>query len=174
MREAWLPVREFPEHYEVSSSGRVRRTKPYRSVQTGRILKPKDGRGGYPAYCLKISCKAHMRYAHRLVADAFLGPIPSRMEVNHKNGDKSDPRLENLEIISRSANRAHSYQVLGIEPNGARGLRNANATIPFSVICEIRSVFSTGLHTQKELCKMFGVTRPTMSKIVNNQTRLNA
>jgi hypothetical protein len=44
-----------------------------------------------------------------LVWEAFNGPIPDRLEVNHRNGNKRDNRLENLELVTRSQNMAHAY-----------------------------------------------------------------
>jgi hypothetical protein len=61
--------------------------------------------------------------AHRIVAEAFLGNTKG-LEVNHINGDKSDNRVSNLEIVTKNENESHSRYVLGnlVKPVIARNL----------------------------------------------------
>lgn len=53
--------------------------------------------------------RGNTKNIHRLVWEAFHGAIPPGFEVNHRNGDKTDNRLENLELVTRSENMAHAY-----------------------------------------------------------------
>jgi len=48
------------------------------------------------------------RSVHRLVWEAFNGQIPGRLEINHKNLDRADNRLENLELVSHQQNIQHA------------------------------------------------------------------
>ena len=48
------------------------------------------------------------RSVHRLVWEAFNGPIPGRLEINHKNLDRADNRLENLEMVTHQQNVQHA------------------------------------------------------------------
>jgi len=80
--------------YRVSSEGRVY------SVQNDIMLKPGIGPNGYPTVALG---RGKTRTVHSLVALAFLGPAPM-MEVCHKDGDRSNPRLANLRYGTRSSN----------------------------------------------------------------------
>lgn len=92
------------DRYEVSSLGRVR-------GPSGKILKPTLLQIGY--YSIAFSYKNHVVkrfYIHRLVADTFIGAIDKNMVVNHKNHDKTDNRLVNLEIVSRKDNGKHWAQ----------------------------------------------------------------
>ena len=54
---------------------------------------------------------------HRLVWLVFKGDIPLNKEVNHKNGIKNDCRLSNLELVTRSGNTKHAYDI-GLSPKG--------------------------------------------------------
>lgn len=53
------------------------------------------------------------RYVHRLVWETFVGEIPKGYEINHKDGNKANCALNNLELTSHSDNIKHSYNVLG-------------------------------------------------------------
>jgi hypothetical protein len=136
-----VPLPHFPE-YEVSSKGEVRntlvRSKWGTSRSKVRILKPDVG------FYLRVTMArghegrvAKERWLiHRLVAIAFLGPIPEGMQVNHKNGDKHDNRVENLEYVSQADNLRHARRVLKagigvqhpkavLDPEKARYIRNS-------------------------------------------------
>lgn len=72
-------------------------------------LKPYVNRSGYYI----ISIRRHTRILHRLIAKAWI-PNPNILpEVNHKNGIKTDNRIENLEWCSRLDNARHSWKFLG-------------------------------------------------------------
>jgi hypothetical protein len=106
--EEWRPVPGFP-NYEVSSEGRVRSLDhvvwggPRAGFYTkkGRMLRPGAASHNYPTVVLG---RGNTRTVHSLVAEAFIGPYPPGQEVRHKDGDRSNPRLENLEYGTRADN----------------------------------------------------------------------
>lgn len=103
---AWCDVAGF-ESYEVSSNGDLRNKK------TGQIMAKNLAGAGYVKADLWANGQRKQTTVHRLVAEAFLGPAEGR-EVNHKNGNKQDNRVSNLEWCSRSDNVNHGYYKLGI------------------------------------------------------------
>jgi len=108
--ESWRLVPSCEHAYSVSNMGRVRRDTRGRGSRPGWILKSRTNTRGYPA--VTLFNKSYR--VHRLVALAFLPqPSPQHQEVNHKNGIKTDNRVENLEWVTRSANILHSIHVLG-------------------------------------------------------------
>ena len=74
-------------------------------------LKPKIHKSGYLYTGMFIDTptgkKRIWKRVHRLVAQHFIGEIPPKMVINHKNFDKSDNRVDNLEIVTSSQNRQH-------------------------------------------------------------------
>lgn len=96
MAEKWKAIDDFPR-YEVSTEGRVR------NVDTGRVLKAEMTIWGYNRVTLYAEpCKAVHKVVHRLVAEAFIGK--SGLQVNHKNENKTDNRVENLEYVTAKEN----------------------------------------------------------------------
>lgn len=99
--ELWIPLDpelvRGQQGYFISSEGRVKNRK-------GRINRPFGGSNGYPHH----SIHPHVFSAHRLVALAFLDASPGRNFVNHKDGDKTNCRVENLEFVTPQENAQHA------------------------------------------------------------------
>lgn len=103
------------------------------------------------------------KYIHQLVAENFLPKI----QVNHKNGVKTDNRAENLEWVTPSQNLLHARQVLNI--GVPRGERSACAKLTDTKVREIRRLRKEDKLPYKEIGKMFGVDDSVVSRIVNRQ-----
>lgn len=99
--ERWLPVVGFEGLYEVSDLGRVR------SLRTDRVLSTEMNhlRGGYVRVKFSINRKWHRSLVHRLVLEAFVGPLPEGMVTRHLNGEPTDNRLENIVYGTQSENQ---------------------------------------------------------------------
>ena len=106
MEENWLPIVGY-ENYEVSDLGRVK------NVKSSRILKPQLNSLGYFHVALWENKNKKQNMIHRLVLQTFL-PIVEMKEVNHKNHNKNDNRLENLEWCSRSENQRFKKKRKGL------------------------------------------------------------
>ena len=102
--EEWKSIPGYEGLYEVSSYGRVKSLEISYTRKNGImdhkpeiILSPKNNGTGYFIVCLYKN-KTHKYYLiHRLVAQAFLPNLDNLPQVNHKNEDKSDNRVDNLE-----------------------------------------------------------------------------
>lgn len=85
-KEVWRPIRDYP--YEVSSFGRVRRTKPDDNTWMGRLLKPNHYPDGYVYVILCREGITRTFKVHRLVCEAFHGPAPfPNAQVRHLDGN---------------------------------------------------------------------------------------
>jgi hypothetical protein len=103
--EFWAPVAEAPL-YEVSTWGRVR--------LGDRLIESWPNKKGYHLVSLTIEGRDHLRYVHRLVLMAFVGPRPGRL-ANHDDGRKGNNRLRNLGWTTPSGNMRHAW-ALGLIP----------------------------------------------------------
>ena len=99
--EIWCPIKGYEGLYEVSDKGRVR------SIKFGkeRILKPGRMTKGYLTVGLYKNGEQKMYLVHRLVAKTFI-PNPDNLpEVNHKDEDKINNKVSNLEWCDRKYNQ---------------------------------------------------------------------
>lgn len=106
--EAWKPVPNLEEYYEVSTLGRVRNIKTGMRRRAGHILALKLLPKGYVQVRPNLDGRPLYFYAHQLVAAAFIGPCPVGHEVNHKDFNRSNNRLGNLEYLTYQANKQYS------------------------------------------------------------------
>lgn len=86
------------------------------NVTTNKILKGSIGEHGYKYYRLSKNNEKTMFYTHRLVAEAFIENPNNYNVVNHKNGDKTNNNVENLEWITQSENVKAAYDQKLIKP----------------------------------------------------------
>lgn len=107
--EAWRQVDGYP--YEVSDHGRVRRTVRRSGVWSGRILRQAFDGHGYPFVVLCRDGQAKQIKVHKLVLAAFVGPRPSpKHQCNHRDGNKRNNVLANLEYVTASENVRHAWR----------------------------------------------------------------
>ena len=98
----WREVKEY-SNYEVNQLGEIRHKKRQ------KILKPRDNNGGYQYVNFKINGKNINFAVHRIVANAFIPNPNGYTEVNHKDYNKKNNCVDNLEWVSSSQNKQHSY-----------------------------------------------------------------
>lgn len=168
----WKPVPGYESEYEASTDGQFRRirTRFGRLMDKPRILKFGDRRG-YAGVTFCQEGKTKTFNAHRVTWETFNGPIPEGMQINHKNGDKRDNRLSNLEIVTPSENTKHGFDVLGRAPvkNPNPGTRNGRAKLSEDDVREIFRLRAEGW-TQQQLANEFGVNQTGISSMLTGKT----
>lgn len=116
-KEIWHWVVGYEGLYMVSSLGNVMGVP--KKTTYGHMLAQKEtpvGSGYYSVCLCKDGIQKHYR-VHRLVAQAFIPNLDNKPEVNHKDGNRSNNRVDNLEWATRSENETHAFHVLGKQPN---------------------------------------------------------
>jgi len=114
--EIWKDIKGYEGKYQVSNFGRVKSVERFRVGNKGaKTLVPERIRiqsvksNGYNEVTLWSNAKNINAKVHRLVAVAFIDNSDNKPTVNHKNGIKTDNRVENLEWATRSENSQHSW-----------------------------------------------------------------
>lgn len=161
--EKWIPASGFEGIYEVSLSGKVKRVLPSMGAAVGKVLKQHTNEAGYKAVTLRKNGKYQTKYVHRLLLESF--SKESHETVNHKNGVKSDNRLENLEWCSNKDNLIHACRVLGKR----RGTNHWASKLNEKSVAAIRKMVSRGA-THQMAADKYGVSRISVTYIVSRKT----
>lgn len=94
MNEVWKDIVGFEEKYQISSKGRIY------NKHTGKMSRVKANKDGYVRWGSYVNGEMHTFSVHRLVAEAFIPNPNKRPQVHHKDGNKSNNAVDNLEWVS--------------------------------------------------------------------------
>ena len=158
----WRAVSGFPA-YEVSSEGGVRR------ADTVGELAPYRTPKGYLRVDLHRDGEKKTRPVHQLVVEAFIGPRRG-LQVNHKDADKSNNRVENLELVTPRENARHASR-LGLFPKERpthRGERHGGSKLTAPQVRDIRRLHAGG-RSQRSLAREYGVHPQNVNLIVRRK-----
>lgn len=155
----WKSVVGMPGRYEVSNGGDVK------SLLTSRILKPGTQSRGYKTVLLYdgSSPKAPKSHTvHSIVAAAFIGPRPDGMTINHRDGDKGNNRVGNLEYCTMRENIMH-----GLSHGLSAPPRSSISKLTEHDVRIIRAIFAADppRGTQACLARAMGVDESTIRNV---------
>lgn len=176
MGEVWKAVKDYETSYEVSNLGRVRSLDRcyrfrgnYMTRHKGRVLVNKITQLGYCRVNLSFNASVKTKFVHRLVMENFR-PTLKELQVNHKDGDKTNNKLSNLEWCTPSENIQHAFTT---------GLREGykSELHPSSKLSNLETKFimywlDIGCKGTT-LSRLFDVSRSTISEIKTGKRRKN-
>lgn len=133
--------------FQISTMGRIR------NAQTGTILQQQENKKGYAEVHIVSATSKKIRI-HRAVAEAFIPNPENKPQVNHKNGNKKDNRVENLEWCTAEENVQHALKS-GLRPTRqvAQYSRQGALLKEWSSIKEAGEALHTSCSTIVQCCK---------------------
>lgn len=140
----------------ITRDGEVQNTK------TGNWLVGDTNNCGYR----RVRSNKRRYFVHRLVAMEYLPNPNNYPQVNHKDGNKLNNCVDNLEWCTPEWNQLHVSKVLGKRI----GESNGNARLSNQQACEIRDRYLSGYYSQRQLSKVFGISQPNIGKIVRSES----
>ena len=166
MQELWLPVVGYEGLYEVSDQGRVK-SLPRPRAQGGRlkerILKQPTNASGYHQVSLWKDKKQTVRYVHRLVGEAFLGPLPCGLVTRHGPDGIDDNSVHNISYGTQTENSLDKTR----DGTQLQGETHHQCRITAETVSTIRGLASTSTH--QSIADRFGLSRQHVTDIVSRR-----
>lgn len=159
MIEVWALIKGYESSYKVSNLGNVY------SLKTNKLLKFHYGSCGYlNVFLYNGFNKKNTKKIHRLVAIAFIDNPENKPEVNHKDTNKHNNIVSNLEWATGKENVQHAKRN-GLLEN-RKGEDNAFSKLTEEQVKEIRNLRSSGM-TLTRIAKQYSIAETTVSQIAN-------
>ena len=158
MKELWHDIIGFDGFYQVSNLGRIKNKK-------GKILKPYL-QNGYLRVGLYKDKKIKSIYIHRLVATAFIPKIKDKNIINHKDGNKLNNNVQNLEWCNYSENNQHAYKYKLKIAKPLFGDKSPHHKLTNKDIQYIRANWD---YNTKDLANKFNITTTHIRRIIKNE-----
>ena len=150
-------IKNYEGRYSVTDEGQVW------SHRSNKFLKPNDIGKGYLQVTLYNSKTRKSFLVHRIVADEFVDNPNNYTEINHRNGNKFDNTIGNLEWFSRSENMKHAHDNrLAI---AKKGEEQWYSKLTDEEVIEIKELLKISDITQKQIAELYGVSQSNISII---------
>jgi hypothetical protein len=146
----------YEELYAITSFGR------FWSYRLKRWMKPWLDNLGYLRISYSVDNKLHTPRLHRLVGEHFIKNPLNKPQINHKNGDKKDCKVSNLEWVTALENMQHACD-MGLIPNAKLTKQKKH------IICRMYS--EMGIR-KSELAEIFGISPPGIHYVIQKYTPL--
>jgi hypothetical protein len=162
--EIWLPVNNYEGKYIVSNNGII---KSLHQRSYNKILIQRIDRAGYFTVRLSKHGTDYTKYVHRILAEAFVLNPENKPIVNHKDGNKLNNAIENLEWVLQSENVKHAYK-LGFIHGGKRNAKVIDICTgqEFESIKEAAKVLSINYNTCRNMLNGFNKNNTCLKKVV--------
>jgi hypothetical protein len=164
--EEWRDIAGWKGFYQISNMGRIRTLKR-KFVPKTRVLKACIDKYGYAfAGLFKNNKRLACPKIHRLVLETFVGPRPPGMECRHKDGNKLNNKLDNIEWATHDVNESDKY----IHDTIMYGSKNGFSKLTEEDVIEIRLLWKTGKFTQWALAHRFNVHQFCIWSIIHRKS----
>lgn len=165
--EIWKDIKDYKGLYQINNFSRVKSLP--RNTTNGGILKTAKNSSGYLMISLCKNGKKKHVYIHRIIAKTFIPNPKNKPCINHKNGIKTDNRLENLEWVTYQENAIHSYKN-GLQKIQRGSDRGRVAKLNEKKVKEIRRLYVIKNYSQRQIALKYSLSQSNISHIINYKT----
>lgn len=165
MKELWKDIPNFEGLYQVSNLGKVKsfRRSPKFGCQPEYILNPSTSENGYANVTLYDGKSRHKFLVHRLVANSFI-PNPDNLpQINHKDENRLNNRVDNLEWCTAEYNNAYGTAKFRMIDTKSRPIEQL--TVDGQVLAVYRST--------RIASELLGINRGTLKSAISKQSQCN-
>lgn len=167
MKEKWKPIPGYKRFYSISSFGRIRKDKKYNNRPKNGIVQSRIKKDGYRQISLYKNFTPKTFKLSRLMALTFIGKPKKGEQVNHKDGNKSNDKLDNLEYTTARGNMLHAIK-LGLKK--IRYGSDVSKKLNERDVKKIRHLYFINKKSQTEISKIFNIAQTTVHHIVKRKT----
>lgn len=171
--EIWKQIEGFEGLYEISSYGRVKTLRSSPKLKSGDFLSNsiecaiRNGKG-YKTVTLYKNKVGKQLMVHRLVAKAFIPNPNNKPQVNHKDADKHNNNVDNLEWVTNLENKEHSV----LNGLSGKGEKNSMAKLTSKDVKYMRYLYSIGIKPAI-LAKKYNICKQHLHSIVKFKSWVN-
>lgn len=120
--ETWKDIKDYKGLYQISNLGKIKKLEKrlisyykdgriYKGYKKEKILKNRLYNNGYYGVVLSKNNKQKNIFIHRILAIYFIPNPENKLEVNHKDGNKQNNDINNLEWVTKSENQKHAFKI---------------------------------------------------------------
>lgn len=166
--EIWKDIEGFEGIYKINTFGEVY------SFIYNKKLKPYDSKSRFHKGYLKVRLYKNGKHyectIHRLVACMFIENPENKPDVNHKDGNKLNNYVENLEWCTKSENIIHAFKTnLKDFSNG----KAPSCKLNIEQVKEIKNMYKTNSFSQSHIAKSFNISPQLVNMIIKNKIWIN-
>lgn len=162
MREVFEDLKNYEDSYQISDSGRIftKRRLVGNQIHYGRELVPQLTKDGYLKVSLSKDTTYKKYYLHRLVAIQYLNNTLNLPQVNHKDGNKLNNNVSNLEWCTKTENQKHAVANLLMQ----HGQDRPSSKLTENQVIEIYKL--KGILKSADIAEIYKVSKNTINCIL--------
>lgn len=171
--EVWKPVQGYEGLYEISNLGRLKSPQKVVNGKEGRLhtlkermLNPRVNQTGYYHTALYKNGKPKWYTVHRMVALSWIDNPENKPHINHKDSNRLNNRVDNLEWCTHGENMKHGF-LYGNKTQ--KGEKNNAAKITREIAEAVRALYAEGNLTQWQVGERFGLARCHVKDITTHK-----